>query len=380
MSFGYYMIGFGAHSGGSTIPTGLIVGYEGTIASIPSDWALCDGSNSTPDLSDKMVVGEDGSSYSYNSTGGSATTTISATSGTGGAHSGSGFTYVHRSGGGASGIPESASAAGHTHTVGGDVDNDAPHYTYAPIMATKDNIPLPSGSILWLNNTSIPGGFVQNTDLNKRGMKFKSDNTRATGGDLTGRTFSMTLATGGSHSHNPGGGPTAGVTDSSANYTNSTYGDVDIDHTHTLTASLTVDDYPQYIALTALKSSGAADIPTDGVVMYYGSTGALDSTEWDVCDGTGGTPNTQGKFILGADGTTNFVSGNTGGSASRNGSSSTASSTHSTNHSHQGSSGSNAAQSTTYHSSADWTHSHAGFASSALGLPEWRALYYIIRL
>ena len=114
--------------------------------------------------------------------------------------------------------------------------------------------------------------------------------------------------------------------------------------------------------------------------MYYGSTGALDSTEWDVCDGTGGTPNTQGKFILGADGTTNFVSGNTGGSASRNGSSSTASSTHSTNHSHQGSSGSNAAQSTTYHSSADWTHSHAGFASSALGLPEWRALYYIIRL
>ncbi len=39
------------------IPTGLISMWAGLIAAIPSGWALCDGTNGTPDLRDKFVVG-----------------------------------------------------------------------------------------------------------------------------------------------------------------------------------------------------------------------------------------------------------------------------------------------------------------------------------
>jgi len=41
----------------NAIPSGIISMWSGTIASIPSGWYLCDGSNSTPDLRDKFIIG-----------------------------------------------------------------------------------------------------------------------------------------------------------------------------------------------------------------------------------------------------------------------------------------------------------------------------------
>lgn len=38
-------------------PVGGIIMYNGTFASIPSNWQLCDGTNGTPDLTDKFVYG-----------------------------------------------------------------------------------------------------------------------------------------------------------------------------------------------------------------------------------------------------------------------------------------------------------------------------------
>ena len=51
--------------------TGMIMIWSGSSASIPSGWVLCDGTNSTPDLRNKFVVGA-GSTYSVGATGGSA--------------------------------------------------------------------------------------------------------------------------------------------------------------------------------------------------------------------------------------------------------------------------------------------------------------------
>jgi len=51
--------------------TGMIMLWSGSIASIPSGWALCNGSNGTPDLRDKFIVGA-GSTYAVAATGGSA--------------------------------------------------------------------------------------------------------------------------------------------------------------------------------------------------------------------------------------------------------------------------------------------------------------------
>lgn len=55
----------------SSVPSGCILLWSGSIGSIPAGFVLCNGSNSTPDLRDRFVVGA-GSSYAVDATGGSA--------------------------------------------------------------------------------------------------------------------------------------------------------------------------------------------------------------------------------------------------------------------------------------------------------------------
>jgi len=62
---------FVSNSLSNILPTGVIVMWSGSVASIPAGWFLCDGTNSTPDLRDRFVVGA-GSTYSPAATGGSA--------------------------------------------------------------------------------------------------------------------------------------------------------------------------------------------------------------------------------------------------------------------------------------------------------------------
>jgi hypothetical protein len=66
---------------GLGIPTGLVIWWYGSIASIPSGWQLADGTNGTINLRDKMVVGAGtGSSYTPGDAGtGSHTPTGSVT-------------------------------------------------------------------------------------------------------------------------------------------------------------------------------------------------------------------------------------------------------------------------------------------------------------
>jgi microcystin-dependent protein len=41
----------------SIVPSGVIMMWSGSIASIPVGWALCDGTNGTPNLSGRFLVG-----------------------------------------------------------------------------------------------------------------------------------------------------------------------------------------------------------------------------------------------------------------------------------------------------------------------------------
>lgn len=41
----------------SAIPIGCIVMWGGSVSNIPSGWRLCDGTNNTPDLRDRFVIG-----------------------------------------------------------------------------------------------------------------------------------------------------------------------------------------------------------------------------------------------------------------------------------------------------------------------------------
>lgn len=53
------------------LPTGMISIWYGAVNAIPDGWALCDGTNGTPDLRDRFVVGA-GNSYSVGDAGGEA--------------------------------------------------------------------------------------------------------------------------------------------------------------------------------------------------------------------------------------------------------------------------------------------------------------------
>lgn len=68
-----------------SLPTGLIMMWSGSAASIPAGWALCDGTNGTPNLMNSFVRGA-GGDYAPGDTGGAATHVHTATAADAGAH------------------------------------------------------------------------------------------------------------------------------------------------------------------------------------------------------------------------------------------------------------------------------------------------------
>lgn len=58
-----------------TIPSGMIMIWSGSQIDIPEGWVLCDGTNNTPDLTDKFVLGA-GGTYNIGDVGGEATHTL----------------------------------------------------------------------------------------------------------------------------------------------------------------------------------------------------------------------------------------------------------------------------------------------------------------
>jgi hypothetical protein len=67
----------GGASAGRTypVPVGAIVAWWGEIGSLPEGYVLCDGTNGTPDLRGRFVVGA-GGTYAPGATGGAATVAL----------------------------------------------------------------------------------------------------------------------------------------------------------------------------------------------------------------------------------------------------------------------------------------------------------------
>lgn len=153
------------------VPQGGIIMWSGSIANTPAGWALCDGLNGTPDLTDRFVVGA-GGGYNVNDTGGADTVTLTESQmpshahyvsltgstswdgvhthnlhrGSSGSSSTSGSTpNVYRRGGGellsnkitaAGGHNHNITIAGNTDSIGGNTahENRPPFYALAYIM------------------------------------------------------------------------------------------------------------------------------------------------------------------------------------------------------------------------------------------------------
>ena len=86
----------------SWLPVGVITLWSGASSAIPSGWALCNGSNGTPDLRNRFIVGA-GSTYAVGANGGSADAVLVSHS-----HSASSSTSV------------SINDPGHRHVFGAD--------------------------------------------------------------------------------------------------------------------------------------------------------------------------------------------------------------------------------------------------------------------
>lgn len=90
-------------------------------------------------------------------------------------------------------------------------------------------------------------------------------------------------------------------------------GDLSGDVTLSVKLTNSVDSEDDETALTpaAVKAALSALLPKKSVIMWSGSADAI-PTGWTLCDGTNGTPNLQGRFVVGA-GPEAYTPGATGG-------------------------------------------------------------------
>jgi hypothetical protein len=121
---------------GDIVPSGIICMWSGAIVDVPSGWSLCDGSGSTPDLTDMFIDGSLGATSAGTHNHGAGTLATDSDShshgdGTlgadlGGSHyhaldtgtevaSGSGFDYITAGG----------AESEHSHTVSGTTASDS---------------------------------------------------------------------------------------------------------------------------------------------------------------------------------------------------------------------------------------------------------------
>ena len=123
------------------IPTGGIIIWSGSTGSVPSGWLLCDGTNGTPDLRDRFIIGA-GNTYAVNATGGTADAVVVA--------------HTHTA---------SVTDPGHSHNTGDDYINSGPgSYQYLRPVGNGSNIAT-SSSTTGISVTNASSG-VSGTNAN----------------------------------------------------------------------------------------------------------------------------------------------------------------------------------------------------------------------
>jgi hypothetical protein len=194
----------GFSGGGGPLESGVIVIWAGSEASIPSGFVLCNGSNGTPDLRNRFVIGA-GSTFAVGDTGGS--NTISSLP-----------AHTHDFSG------TSVSAGGHSHTTNLGTEGNHTH------SSTVSNTGAHTHSFSGTAGTTSAGGGGQ-----------------ATTGANTGATNNATSSSG-AHSH-------AYSSNSQGSHNHNLSFTTAGAHTHTIsgttgsTGTATVDVRPPYYAL-----------------------------------------------------------------------------------------------------------------------------------
>ena len=118
----------GQHASALGVPSGVICMWSGTNANIPSGWYLCDGTNGTPDLRDRFIVGS-GSSYTTGNTGGAASVTLTTAQMPSHTHSGPSHTHTFSGTTSSSGAHSFAARNSYSGWNGAAAGNGGQRYT-----------------------------------------------------------------------------------------------------------------------------------------------------------------------------------------------------------------------------------------------------------
>lgn len=180
------------------VPTGMIAMWSGSIANIPAGWALCNGTNGTPNLQNRFVVGA-GDTYAVGTIGGVNAVTLDETQIPS-------HTHTIGANGGHSHTASTNTTGSHSHSGSTNTTGNHRHYQ--------------------LGNGTGRGGVGTN---NKDMVLYNGGNTGYAGN----HSHSLSINSGGSHSHT--------VTVNSVG-----------DHTHSITSTgggLSHENRPPYYAL-----------------------------------------------------------------------------------------------------------------------------------
>jgi microcystin-dependent protein len=161
------------------VPVGFIGMWSGSTATVPTGWALCDGTNGTPDLRDRFIVGA-GSTYAVGATGGANTVTLTTSQ-----------------------IPSHShdiSSVGVTNTVGAHTHayTDPGHFhtsTWSNINDFNQGSATPPGAEAFPDDNT--GTFTVNTDTKTTGITIQTAGDHAHSLNIT----SSATVTGGGAAH-----------------------------------------------------------------------------------------------------------------------------------------------------------------------------------
>jgi len=215
-------------------PRGIIVMWSGTLANIPSGYALCDGSLGTPDLRDRFILSVN-TAENPGGTGGAHSVTLTTAQLPAHTHAG-----TTNSDGGHTHTASTASAGAHTHT---GTTNSGGSHTHDMTHGHSINDPGHTHSVRGSDSFSGGGNTFETDDSSSEQPVTSSSNTTG----ISVNTFSGNTGSGGTHTHtftsDSGGSHTHTVTVNSVG-----------DHNHTFTTGSTgsgsaVDNRPAFYKL-----------------------------------------------------------------------------------------------------------------------------------
>ena len=239
------------------VPSGVIVMWAGSVAAVPSGWAICDGLNGTPNLTDRFVIHADadtGGTRNVGATGGSHNTTLTNTQLPSHTHSFSANT---------------SNTGAHTHSADGNLATDGGGSHSHNFNANTGDV----GDHTHSGSTSNTGGHSHSGSTSNTGAHthsipatYNGGSGRVSAGAANGNVNANTASAGnhkhnfstnntGNHSHNFN---TNGSGAHSHNF-NANTGNVD-NHTHDVTGNTSsAGDHSHSVSgTTGATGSGAA--------------------------------------------------------------------------------------------------------------------------